>query len=220
MQSLKDLLRDVEESEEYKRASGEGLPSGAYDVDLPETLEYRATIVDSKYGPAKSSGKPQAQITLEITEPAEYEGARLAAYFQMPADNDGSIRSLNSLLGALQAPSEQFADDDYEGYVQSWTGYTLVIAVNKWGDELDRNGVRWTNRDTGQKLKTDVKPKKAKRAAPDLRSDINIPKPQEPNNAPIIVDVAEAPAVQPPAAEPAQTTTLPGGVNLPPGLRG
>lgn len=226
MMNLHDLLDDIQENnaDDYERGATGGGPQGDWDKVLPEELEYRAKIVASKYGPSKSSGTPQATITLQIVAPEEYAGVMLQGHYQLPPQNEGATRNVSQLLGALQAPVAGFAKDDYEGYVLSWVGIHLKIAVNHWGDANDRNGVRWVNADNDAPLRTNIKPPKKKANPADIRPEINIPKDEEPqapvgqdtpNPNPVIIDVAEESA-----PTPQQTTSLPGGVNLPPGLRG
>lgn len=217
-QSLQDVLKSLQEDfgDTIEKAR-EGAPTGSWDVDLPEELEYRCTIVGSEYVAAKSSGKPQAKITFEVNEPEAYAGAKFQGYYQIPPENEASSRKLAELLGSLVTDGGSWGNDT-EGFVGSWVDTSIVVVTNKWGEQNDRIGVRYVNADRGQTLRTDIKPPKPRRSAPaDLRPEINIPK--EETAAP-----AEQATVTPPVVEsapaPAQTTSLPGGVNLPPGLRG
>lgn len=213
--SLQDVLKGLQKdfAADYDRAAeATGGPSGAYDVDLPQDREYRAVVTDAKFAPSKSSGREQITITFEITEPAEWAGAKFQEYIDAQPVNEISSRKLASLFGALQATAAGSNDEMVAQFIDK----SVVIATRRWGQENDRNGLRWANADVGQDLRTNIKPPKPKKNTTDIRPEINIPKAEEAAEpfpeAP--VETAATPDVIP------QTTTLPGGVNLPPGLRG
>jgi hypothetical protein len=220
--NLQDLLASLQETnaEDIARAADpKAGVSGAWDIDLPVENEYRVEIVNATYGPSKNSGSPQATLTFQVLEPAEFEGAKFQGYYPLPPNNEASVRKFAELVGALHADGSSFGDD-YEGFVQSWIDTVVVVATNRWGSENDRIGLRWVNANVGQSLRTDLKAPKPRKPAADIRPEINIPKdePVETVAPPVIVDVAEEPVVVP--ASSGRTVTLPGGVNLPPGLRG
>lgn len=213
--SLKDLLGKLqEEHADAITKAQEGGPSGQWDADLPLDREYRVTVANCTYGAAKSSGKAQFVFTFEVLEPKEFAGAKFQEYVAENPPNEFASRSMGELFGALGANFNPDSNDK-EAFAAEFIDQTAVIAIRKWGQELDRTGVRWANSDRGQSLKTNVKPPKVPVKPQDLRPEINIPKDEPATENPVIVDVAEQ---QAPA--PAQTTSLPGGVNLPPGLRG
>lgn len=222
--NLQDLLVTLQQDhgEDIKRAAEPTAGvSGAWDIDLPVENEYRVEVVNATYGPSKNSGSPQATLTFQVLEPVEFEGAKFQGYYPLPPNNEASSRKFAELVGALHTDGSKFGND-VEGFVQSWIDSTLVVATNRWGSENDRIGLRWVNADIGQTLRTNLAAPKPRKPAADIRPEINIPK-DEPFPAetpvvtpPVIVDVAEEAA----PATSGRTVTLPGGVNLPPGLRG
>jgi hypothetical protein len=218
--NLQDLLASIQKTnaDDIQRAAEpKSGVSGAWDVDLPVEQEYRVEVVNATYGAAKSSGSPQATLTFEVLEPAEYAGAKFQGYYPLPPNNEASVRKFAELVGALHADGSSFGND-YEGFVQSWIDSVVVVAVNRWGSENDRIGLRWVNADIGQALRSDLKAPKPRKPTADIRPEINIPK-EEPAETvvtpPVVVDVAEESA----PTTSGRTVTLPGGVNLPPGLR-
>lgn len=222
--NLQDLLATLQQDhgEDIKRAAEPTAGvSGAWDIDLPVENEYRVEVVNATYGSSKSSGSPQATLTFQVLEPVEFEGAKFQGYYPLPPNNEASSRKFAELVGALHTDGSTFGND-VEGFVQSWIDSTLVVATNRWGTENDRVGLRWVNADIGQGLRTDLKAPKPRKPTADIRPEINIPKDEpvvtEAVTPPVIVDVAEEPVVIP--ASSGRTITLPGGVNLPPGLRG
>lgn len=214
--SLQELLKDLQKdhAKDIARAQ-EGVPSGQWDVELPLDREYRATVANCTYGAAKSSGKPQFVFTFEILEPEEFAGSKFQEYVAETPPNEFAARSMGELFGALGG--FEATTNDKEAFAAEFIDRTAVIAIRHWGDEPKRNGLRWVNADRGQSLRTAIKPPKESKPATDLRPEINIPKdePQE-QVAPVTPPVQEEVQTPPPA----QTTSLPGGVNLPPGLRG
>jgi len=208
--SLEDLLKSLQKDfgKEYDQGASGQAPGGNWDVDLPVTLEYRATVTKAEYKPSKQ-GKPQIVLTYEITEPSEYAGTMLQQYVDPKPTQTWQSEQLAKLFGALRADLTK--SSDWNAFVADFEDRTVVVAVNKWGEANDRNGVRYVNADRGQVLKTNVAPPKGRGATTaNLRPDIQIPKDPEPQTP------------EPP--KPAATPPLPGGaqssgVNLPPGLR-
>jgi hypothetical protein len=213
-QSLQDILGKImsQAGEEFERAKAG--PTGNWEVDLPLNLEYRLKVTKAEFSPSKSSGRDQIVLTYEVQEPAEFAGAMIQEYQNPNPDNTIGISVLSKLFGALDADMTSFTD--YPSFVQQFEGRTIVAAVRKWGEQNDRTGLRYVNKDVGQSLKTDVKPPKQRGAtSADLRPDIQIPKPVEEAQVPLQDNATITPTT------PSSTTTanLPGGVNLPPGLR-
>lgn len=219
--SLQELLGNLQKdhADDITKAAEATGGSGAWDVDLPPTREYRAVVDKCTYGDSKQ-GRPQFTFTFEITEPSEYAGAKFQEYVAEKPQNQWAAKSMAELFGALGADFGYQGKDKNE-FAATFEGKTAVITIRKWGDALDRNGLRWANADRGQALREDIKPPKEKRGPADIRPDINIPKdePVEEQTSPVVETVSEE-AEKPSTPAPAQTTSLPGGVNLPPGLRG
>lgn len=212
MLKLSDMLGDVlnNNKEAFDKASrGEGGPSGAYDTLLPTNLEYRVDVVKSEFKKSQA-GREQIVLTYEVTEPSEFSGCRVQDYIDPKPSNENSSRALSSKLGALQAKLDGWGED-FDAFVKQFEGKTVVISIRQWGDPEPRNGVRFTNLDKGQTLRTNVAPQKASSSTTtaQLRPEINIPK-DEPSDA--------APNITPPPAS-VMPTGAGSGANLPPGLR-
>lgn len=218
--SLKDLLKTIQGDEKAAKAmdnatTGAGGPSGSYDIDLPETLEYRVEIVDTKVAPAKTSGVPQITLTFEVLEPEEFVTARFQEYYPVKPTTEGATRKIGEIMGAALVDPSPYGDDT-EAYFTAFKGATVVATIRKWGGENDdeRTSLRFVTSDRGQSLRTNITPQKKRGGGnPDLRPDIQIPKDE--------VSAPVTPPSEPETAQtPAETTSLPGGVNLPPGLGG
>jgi hypothetical protein len=226
-QSLQDLIGSLKDKfGDRMDAIAEGKnPSGAWDgPPMPLNWEYRAEIDSAEYKPSKATGKPQFVVTYVILEPSDFRGRKVQAYYSPTPANEGAQRQFADFVAALRCDlTIGLTTNDYEGFIKQTVGRTAVIALNVWGDENDRYGVRFVNLDRGQVLSTDVKPPRAKTDTKNLRPDIVIPK-DAPAPATVPAE-AEAPA-EVEAPKPA-TPQLPGGLgatpakgpNLPPGLK-
>lgn len=212
MFKLSDMLGDVlgKNKEAFEKASrGENGPSGAYDTLLPTNLEYRVDIVNSEFKKSQA-GREQIVLTYEVIEPEEFAGCRLQDYIDPKPATENASRGLASKLGALQAQVTGWGED-FDGFVKQFLGKTVIVSVRHWGDPEPRNGVRFTNQDKGQALRTNVQPQKASTSTTtaQLRPEINIPK-DKPET------IEEAPV----ATQTVLPTGAGSGANLPPGLRG
>lgn len=216
MQSLQDLLGITDYQDDFEDAKAGNTPNSQWDVDLPLTNEYRLSVEEASYGPSKASGKNQIVLTFAVVEPVEFAGAKFQEYISPNPTNTVGSQILAKMFGALQASFDGYGPDDLASFVKQFEGRTVVAALRKWGENEDRTSTRWVNLDKGQALKTDVKPPKSKGGnTTGLTADINIPK-QETVAPPITIPTAD-PA---PAQQPLPGVNLPGGPNLPPGLRG
>lgn len=212
MQSLQDLLGIGDYIDDYEDAKAGKTPNSQWDVDLPLDREYRLQVEEATFAPSKSSGKDQITLTYVVLEPEEFAGAKFQEYQSPNPTNTVGSQKLAQLFGALQASFDGFGSD-IAAFVQQFEGRTVVAALRKWGQEMDRTSTRWVNADRGQALKTDVKPPNTKSGgSKDLRADVVIPKADEPFPA-------VTPGIVPSTAQTVTTPPLPGGVNLPPGLR-
>jgi len=209
MQSLQDLLGISDYVDDFEDAKAGKTPNSQWDVDLPLDREYRLQVEAATFAPSKSSGKDQITLTYVVVEPEEFAGAKFQEYQSPNPTNTIGSQKLAQLFGALQASFDGFGSD-IAAFVQQFEGRTVVAALRKWGQENDRTSTRWVNADKGQALKTDIKPPKTQGGSKDLRADVVIPK-EEPFPASTLV--VTPPVVAPPSS------TLPSGVNLPPGLR-
>lgn len=214
-QSLSDLLKTIKKDygKEYQQAADGIAPGGNWDVDLPVTLEYRALVTKSEFKKS-NQGKDQIVITYEVQEPEEYAGAMLQQYVDPNPTQTWQVEQLAKLFGALGADMD--LSHDFGAFVKVFEDHTVVLTTNKWGEQKDRNGVRYVNADKGQPLKTNVAPPKSRGGSTaNLRPEITIPKDPEPVKAE--ESPAPAPATTPPILPGGTQST---GVNLPPGLRG
>lgn len=209
-QTLQDLLGKIKDEYQqvYEDARDGKTPNSAWDVDLPVDREYRVKVVEAEYKASKQSGREQFVFTYEVVEPAEYAGAKFQDYQSPNPTTTIGIEMFAKMVGAFGVSLEGHASD--EAFAKAFEDRVVVVALRKWGQEMDRTGIRWFNKDKGQTLSTSVKPKGAPRAsAANLRPDINIPKD----------DAPATPPVTPPVTPPTVQSPVPGGVNLPPGLR-
>lgn len=208
--NLDDILGLIEQNKAEFDKAAEGRssgPSSDWDTaDLPLTQEYRVKVIDSEVRDSKA-GNTQIVMTVEVLEPVEYAGKKFQDYINPKPTNDIGAKALAQLFGALRADATGLGKDDMPIYAQRFIDKTLVVTLRRWGDANDRTSIRWTNYDNGQELRDDIKPQPAKKAAPALRPDINIPR--------IEVGGEPFPAVTPPVVTP-PSVSVP---NLPPGLR-
>lgn len=215
MQTLQDILKALGNSEDLKEEynkSKDG-PSGAWSgPPLPLNLEYRVEVDTAEIKPSKAGNK-QIVLTFIITQPEEFGGRKLQSYYPLDIANEISARKLASLFGSFGVDLTNFKSNDEE-FCAQFVGQTAVVALDTWGDDNDRYGIRWLNGDRGQTLKSDVKPKKAKTNSSSLRPDISIPRPDAATSGP-----ASAPA-SPVVPNGLPSSARPGGVQLPPGLGG
>lgn len=215
--SLQDFLKDIKtnHAETYEKAK-EGGPS--FGPLLPINLEYRVTVDSAEYK-ASNAGNMQLVVVYEISEPSEYAGVKVQDYYQPQPGNELAQKKMSSVLGAL-GPDLSGLGNDWAELSGRLVGLSGIITVRHWGEQNDRNGVRWVNADRGQVLRDNIPPQKASGTKNPLRPDVNVPK----NDAAVQQQVADEqvapepeqqtqPAVLPQAARPA------GGPNLPPGLR-
>lgn len=214
--SLQDLLGNIAKNhnETFDKASRGETPTGAWDgPPLPLNLDYRVLVDSAEFKKSVASGRPQIVITFEVQEPAEYKGRKFQEYYSPKPEQEVAACKLAELFGALQAKVDGWGED-FEGFVKQFEGKSSVVTIRHWGTDNDRMGVRYINLDKGQELRTNVAPAKsrAKTDTSALRPEINIPKGVEADANPTVV-------APPTAPEPAVTAPLPGGPNLPPGLR-
>lgn len=217
-QSLQDLLGGILDTygDRFEAAKEGRAPESAWDgPPLPLNLQYRVVVDSSVVKPSNASGKNQFVITYEIQEPAEHAGRKVQAYYAQNPPNEFGKQALADLFGALRADMTGWGED-IDGFAAQFVGRTAVVALQLWGTDNDRYGIRYINADRGQTLKTDVQPKKSSGGAKsnDLKADIVIPKNPDPQ-----AGEASTPAASTPAA-PVSPPLPGGGPNLPPALRG
>jgi hypothetical protein len=229
MQDLSNLLGDLA-TEFPEEIEGKNANSGFDGPPLPSTRQYRATISRAEWRQAQSSGKWSYSITFEITEDpkGEFVGRKFSDYYNLDASAGEVGRSKFARLIGESGIDLKTADTSSEAtFAKEFEGKNFVIATRIWGDAMDRNGIRYLNRDRGQKLLDNITPAPAELRARQgtsggLKADIQIPKQGETDTA-----VSEPTGEEAESGQPVQetvrlpgTNTAPGGVRLPPGLRG
>lgn len=211
--TLTELLGKIktEHKDAYEGAKEGRAPNSAWETaDLPLTHEYRLTVDSAEYKTSQS-GREQFVITYEVVEPAEYAGKKFQDYQSPNPTNTVGTEMLAKFFGAFQLELDDNFGSDFGAFIKQTEGRTVVAALRRWGEQMDRTGIRWVNPDKGQNLNQNVKPAKASGTRTPTQPDIQIPKP------------ATAPVVTPPpaAAAPQPSTPPPsGGIKLPPGLQG
>lgn len=221
MQALGNVLGDL--ATEFPEAIEGKNPNSGFDgPPVPSTRQYRAEITRGEWRQSQG-GKWSYSITFEITEPSEYAGKKFSEYYSIDASAGTIGREKFARLIGESGIDLKTADTSSEAaFAKEFEGKKFVIATRIWGDQKDRNGIRYLNKDRGQALRTDIKPLASELAdnIGKLKADIVVNKNEE---TPAGESDAEA-EVQTPAEEVQQPVTLPGGnrplVNLPPGLRG
>lgn len=234
MQNLGNILGDL--ATEFPDAIEGKNPNSGFDgPPVPSTRQYRAVISRAEWRQAQSSGKYSYSITFEITEPAEYAGKKFTEYYSLDA-SAGTVgrEKFARLIGESGINVKEADTSSEETFAQEFVGKEFVIATRIWGTDMDRNGLRYLNKDRGQKLLDKITPAPSElqaMAAHKLKADIQVNKQPEVEQQQIPETVAEEQAEareehQAAGTEvPASTPRLPGGsarpgnVNLPPGLR-
>jgi hypothetical protein len=224
MKSISDFLKGL--AEEFPdQIAGKSQFGGFDGPPLPEDQQYRATISRGEWRQSQGSGKYSYAVTFEIQEPSEHAGRKFTEYYS--ADESAhrvSREKFSKLIGESGLNLAEVDQSSEETFAAAFEGTSYVIATRTWGEENDRTGLRYLNRDRGQELKK-IAPAKGQEAAKPLRADISVNKNVGPFSAeqPETDEQGEEEEVV--AAEPTQAPiTLPGGtrpsgVSLPPGLR-
>ena len=216
--------------EEFKDALAGKRTGGGFDgPPLPQNLQYRGQISRGEWRQAQTSGKWSFSMTFEVLEPEEFAGRKFTEYYSIGSDTNNIGREkLATLIGASGVDANSFdrtgdVEKDNAAFAKLFEGTQYVVAVRTWGDDMDRTGLRYLNKDYGQTLLTNVEPPKPKggnlpnkKGGGPLKADISIPKgddqteeqPDTPNTEP-----DEQPQVTFPGGK------SPSGVTLPPGLR-
>lgn len=227
MRSITDFLNtDVAGDEALQDAVSGKASAGGFDgPPLAVTRQYRATITRGEWRQAQNSGKFSFAFTFEITEDIhdEFVGRKFSEYYSIDKDaHKVGKEKFARLLGESGINAADFTGDN-EKDAKLFEGTEYVIATRIWGEDGDRTGLRYLNRDRGQALLDNIPaPKQQGGAKAPLRADISVnkqkgPAEEEPfpaeeaqEEAPV---EAEKPKVNLPGA------SRPQGVNLPPGLQ-
>lgn len=210
--TLQELLGKIktEHKSAYEGARDGRAPNSAWETaDLPLTQEYRLVVDSAEYKTSQASGREQFVITYEVVEPSEYAGKKFQDYQSPNPTNTIGTEMLAKFFGAFQLTLDESFGSDFSAFIKQIEGRTVVAALRRWGDELDRTGIRWVNADKGQKLNTNVKPPRASTKSSPTTPDIQIPKVRTEPTAPVT-----------PPPVPPQGASVPSGVKLPPGLQG
>lgn len=204
-----DLIGD-NQTEYDKAASGQGSgPSSDWETsDLPLTREYRVKVFKAEVKNSKA-GNTQIVLSLEVLEPEEFAGKKFQEYVNPAPTNEVGSKVLSQLFGALRADATGLGKNDLPLYVDRFIDKTMVVTLRRWGSEMDRTSLRFTNFDAGQELRENITPPKVSAPKKDLRPDINIPRREVSADGPF-------PATPPIAIPTTASVSVP---NLPPGLR-
>lgn len=220
MRNINEFLKEVQK-EFPDELAGKASNGGGFDgPPLPEDRQYRATITRAEWRQATGSGKYSYAITFEVTEPAEWAGRKFSEYYSIDSGNRIAAEKFSKLIGESGINVAEADTSSNEAFAKSFEGAEFVVATRTWGEDDDKTGLRYLNRDRGQALKDKIDPPKKKKVGSSLVADIQIKKDQAPG--PFDGGTAEA---EEEATAPAQApVSLPGGarpsgVNLPPGLR-
>jgi hypothetical protein len=222
MRKINEFLKDA--AKEFPDALAGKSSAGGFDgPPLPVNLEYRVVLTRGEWRQANNSGNYSFAMTFEVAEPAEFAGRKFSEYYSIDEGAHPVAREkFAQLIGASCIDLTEVNTDDNDEFAKAFEGTQYVVATRVWGDDGDRNGIRYLNKDYGQTLKTDVKPPKPRggglptRKGPGIGDKLALPTAQILKNT-----EEEAQAEQPAAPSP----TLPGGaapsgVKLPPGLGG
>ena len=194
MFKLSDVLGPVIEKYDAD-LTGLNRPQSAWDgPTLPENLEYRCEVTSAEFADSKA-GNSMIKLTLDVLEPSEWAGRKLQQTVMLKHDQAWAVDRFAETLFAFGVAGLDTYGEDINRFTNDFVGAKVIIAVNVWGDNSDRSGVRWVNRDTGRALRANIAPPKGATNGSKLRPDIVITKQPEP-----LVSAA------------------PSGVRLPPGL--
>lgn len=225
MQALGNLLGDL--AQEFPEAIEGKNPNSGFDgPPLPSNRQYRATVTRGEWRQSQA-GKWSYSITFEITEPTEYKGKKFSEYYSIDA-SAGTIgrEKFARLIGESGIDLATADTSSEDAFAKEFEGKNFVIATRIWGDQKDRNGIRYLNKDRGQVLKTDIKPLASELAdnIGKLKADITVPKREEAHGeVPNEDDTASIPPAE--EVDVPQGVSLPGQgsrppIKLPPGLGG
>lgn len=210
MQSLTDFLNDLG-AEFPDEIAGKGGASGFDGPPLPEDRQYRARISRGEWRQAQN-GNWSFSFTFEIIEPAEFAGRKFSEYYSKDGSNQIAKEKFAKFIGESGIPFDEIDKSSDEAFAASFEDATFVIATRTWGDQNDRTGIRYLNRDRGQALQEKIAPaKKRGSTSKPLRADISVNKDKGPTEE--STPVAPRPPVTLPGGN------RPSGVTLPPGLQ-
>lgn len=206
--------------------AGKSTGGGFDGPPVPSTRQYRATVIKSEWYQAKSSGKWSYSLTFEITAPEEFAGKKFSEYYSIDENTNAIGREkFARLIGESGINIKDADTSSNEAFAKEFEGKEFVIATRIWGDEMDRNGLRYLNKDRGQKLLDKIDPPKNEQLQKaKLKADIKVNKDAEAAAPAEEPEEESAEYIEQPIKEQEQVR-LPGGnrpnlPNLPPGLRG
>jgi hypothetical protein len=230
MRSVADFIGEATKdfSDEMEGKS----PMGGFDgPPLDTTRQYRVQVARAEWRQAQGSGKWSFAITFEVIEDLqdEFVGRKFSEYYNIDQGaHEAAKRAFSRFLGESGLDIRDLDQSDNEAFISNFEGVQYVIAPRTWGEDDDRTGVRYLNRDRGQPLLDNIKPPQGRGggSAKPLKAEISVnkekgpfdpmqeasqPPQEEPEQLPI-KEVAATSPVQLPGAG----TSAP--VNLPPGL--
>lgn len=222
MHQLGDLIKGLqtEYGENLERADTG--PAGGFDgPPLPETIEYRLEVVKGEYKASKQ-GNQMVVLTLEVLEPEEWAGRKVQENL-MAGGESWAREKFAKTVSALGVSLSGISGDDWDGFAQLFVGQTAVGTMKTWGEQEDRSGVRWLNKDVGQSLRTNISPpKKKSNTGNSLRPDIVINKTEPFPAEPGVVNADGTPEAAPtlPSSGVGVGAAAYTGPRLPPGLGG
>lgn len=218
MRGIGEFISDAEK-EFPDELEGRQTMGGFDGPPLAMTRQYRARVARGEWRQANTSGKWSFSITFEIVEDphGEFVGRKFSEYYSIDKGaHEAARRAFSRFLGESGLDIPSISNQENEDFIKNFEDITYVVATRTWGDDGDNTGIRYLNRDRGQKLQENIKPPKAPGSvSKPLRADINIKKEEEPfpETAPL-----EEAAAAPQVSLPGTGSSRPPGVNLPPGL--
>ncbi len=211
--NLGDFLGDLKDEYGENLEEADKVTGAWSGPPLPLNQEYRIRIVEGEWKTA-NSGKDNVVITWEIVEPAEFAGRRGRNYYGTSDPNKITKEQFARLILAAGVSTENVRDDDdgWREFASRFIDKVIVAPLRSWGDENDQYSLRWTNKDTGQELKEDIKPIKPKTDLSVLKPTVGFTKPGPEQGEPF----PDKPVIPTPSV----ATPSSSGVKLPPGLGG
>ena len=217
MRQIADFLGQAAQ-ENPDELAGKGGGGGFDGPPLNESHEYRVQVAKAEWRQANQSGKWSYAITFEVIEDPsddnEFLGRKFTEYYSIDKGNRIAQEKFSKFIGQSGVDVSDLDQSDNQKFIDGFVDATFVAAVRTWGQDNDRTGIRWVNRDNGQSLRTDISAQKSRGgSAKPLQADIAVNKQKGPVEEP-----AEEPESAPPVTLPKAPDTASSGITLPPGL--
>lgn len=220
MQKISDFLREAAEEfgDELDGVSGGGGWNGP---PLADDREYRVKVFRAEWYKTQG-GNMRYSIAFEVVDDpgGEFVGRKFSEYYNIDSDAPPAAkRSFASFIGASGLDISELDQSNEQAFIEPFEGITFIAATRIWGEDGDKTGIRYLNRDKNQDPRAKINPPKKRGGGSNLSADISVNKNRGPQE-----DAREEQAEEAPEQEQPKVT-LPGGTasatpNLPPGLGG